>query len=116
MKNITDTINEAVDMQTAIITAQSIIVLTQMISMAILTAGSIPGDRNIFELIRDEIKGFFKNRKLKRIAERLKDDPEIVEYINNPRKPGWRKMLQDKLDDEEIKYINSITRKTFDNL
>ena len=69
--------------------------------------------RSPWQIIKDDISGFFKDKKLKKIAEKYKDDPEIKEYLSNPKKAGWRKMLVTKLEPEEIQYINSLTRNYF---
>ena len=65
----------------------------------------------------DQVKAYrqhiVKDRKLRKIAEKYKDDPDIIEFVNNPRKGGWKKMLETKLLPEEIEYINSLTRKYF---
>jgi hypothetical protein len=70
--------------------------------------------RSPWQIVKDDISGFFKDKKLKRIANKYKVDPEIVEFVNNPRKRGWRKMLETKLSPEEAQYINSLTRTYFE--
>lgn len=74
---------------------------------------STEDNRSAWQIIKDDIYSFFKDRKLKSIAEKHKNDAEIQEYVKNPNKKGWRKMLETKLDQEEIQYINSLTRTYF---
>lgn len=69
--------------------------------------------RSPWQVIKDDIRGFFKDKKLERIAKKYKDDPEIIEYLENSKKPGWRKMLETKLEPDEIQYVNSLTRNYF---
>lgn len=69
--------------------------------------------RSPWQIIKDDISSFFKDRKLKKIAEKYKNDEEVQEYVKDPKKKGWRKMLETKLDQEEIQYINSLTRTYF---
>jgi hypothetical protein len=69
--------------------------------------------RSVWQIIKDDIAGFFKDKKLKKIAEKYKNDEEIQEYVKNPNKKGWRKMLETKLEPEEVQYINSLTRTYF---
>jgi len=47
------------------------------------------------------------------IVDKLKDDPDVKKMANNKDLPGWKKMLATKLDDKEIKYINSIYKNYF---
>lgn len=71
-----------------------------------------------FKEFLDDAKGgiseYLRDRKLKKIAEKYKDDPEVIEYLNNPHKRGWRKMLETKLTQEELNYLNQLTRRYFE--
>lgn len=59
------------------------------------------------------IKRWYEDKKFAKILDRLKDDPDIKQFISQPpkkRHPGWRDLLRSKLSDEEIKYIHKITK------
>ena len=74
---------------------------------------STEDNRSAWQIIKDDIAGFFKDKKLQKIAEKYKNDEEIQEYVQNPKKKGWRKMLETKLELDEMQYINSLTRTYF---
>lgn len=42
-----------------------------------------------------------RTRALIKVTNRLKNDPEIMEYVNNPSKKGLRKAVLSKLTDQE---------------
>ena len=116
MKDLKDKINESLTASLTLLAA------TTFFSMSMIAAGIAGGaqqstsdadPRSPWQIIKDDISGFFKDKKLKKIADKYKDDPDIKEYVENPKKPGWRKMLETKLKPEEIEYINSLTRKYF---
>ena len=119
MKSLVESINENVNES---LTAISLLAATTFFSVMMVTGSLAAGvnvstdnldPRSPWQVIKDDISAFFKDKKLKKIAEKYKDDPEIVEYLANPRKSGWRKMLETKLEPEEIQYINSLTRNYF---
>jgi len=53
------------------------------------------------------------NQPINAIIKRIKNDPEVQEFIKDPNKKGWQKMLASKLTPEEQKYIRSIYRTRF---
>lgn len=119
MKNLVEFIDENVNESLATL---SLLAATTFFSTMMIVGGIYAGKnastgyvdpRSPWQVIKDDISGFFKDKKLKKIAGKYKDDPEIAEYLENPRKPGWRKMLSTKLEPEEIQYINSLTRNYF---
>lgn len=117
MKNITEYIgNQNINESIASLSILAASVFFTAITMAASAKANLENsydDRSIFQIIKDDIKGFFKDKKLKKIAEKYKDDEEIQEYVKNPNKKGWRKMLETKLEPEEVQYINSLTRTYF---
>jgi hypothetical protein len=119
MKNLNDFINENVNesLGTISLIAATIFFSTMMmVGAAASNANDSSSDfdpRSPWQVIKDDISAFFKDKKLKKIAEKYKDDPEIKKYLENPKKAGWRKMLETKLEPEEIQYINSLTRNYF---
>ena len=119
MKNLTEFINENVNESLTTISLLAATIFFSTVTMASSIAGGINAStddldpRSPWQVIKDDISAFFKDKKLKKIAEKYKDDPEIKEYLENPKKSGWRKMLGTKLEPEEIQYINSLTRNYF---
>ena len=121
MKSLTDkiqenTINEGLG-TISLLAATTFFSVMMMVGAAAASAkthgGTSYDDRSPLEIIKDDIAGFFKDKKLKKIADKYKDDPEIMEYVSDPKKKGWRKMLETKLEPDEIQYINSLTRTYF---
>lgn len=118
MKNITEyignqNINESIASLSILAASVFFTAITMAASAKANLETSYGDDRSIFQIIKDDIKGFFKDKKLKKIAEKYKNDEEIQEYVKNPNKKGWRKMLETKLEPEEVQYINSLTRTYF---
>ena len=120
MKNLNKYLNETIVNES--LATISLFAATTFFSAMMIIGGISAGvnastgdadTRSTWQVIKDDISGFFKNKKFKKIAEKYKDDPEIKEYLENPKKPGWRKMLSTKLEPEEIQYINSLTRNYF---
>ena len=60
----------------------------------------------------DKFKIILNNRKVKTIVDKLKTDPEVIDYVKT-RKPGWRKMLANKLDEKDKKLLYRIYRTHF---
>lgn len=71
-------------------------------------------DRGIVDRVKDWWKGLKNDRILNKIADRIKDDPEVQQFVKNPRKKGWQKMLASKLTPEEQKYVTSLFRSRFE--
>ena len=47
------------------------------------------------------------------IVNKLKDDPEIKEFLKNPKQKGWKEMLSKKLNNKESELIHNIYKKHF---
>jgi len=75
--------------------------------------GDLDLDRGIIQSLKDSWNGYFRNRAVKKIVDRIKDDKDVQEFLNHPSKPGWTKMLVTKLTSEEKKYLYSLTRNKF---
>lgn len=56
-----------------------------------------------------------RDNKVKKIVDRLKDDKEIMDYVNDRDKAGIRKAIANKISPEEMKYLGWITRDKFKN-
>jgi hypothetical protein len=63
--------------------------------------------------IKQRIQDWSKNRTLVKIANRLKKDPEVAEFVKNPRMKGWQKMLASKLKEDELQYLKQLNRNHF---
>jgi hypothetical protein len=70
-------------------------------------------DKSLVQQVKDWWKSKKDNKAMTKIADRLKDDPEVQSFINKPNKRGWQKMLATKLTPEEQKYVRSIYRSRF---
>jgi hypothetical protein len=79
------------------------------LALAVITAASpwvIPmlSDVRPVQYIRDWVKRY----KLNRVIDRLRKDPEVLEFIKT-KKPGIQNFLKTKLSPEEQKYITNIS-------
>jgi hypothetical protein len=63
--------------------------------------------------LKEKIQAWFRDRILKKIAKRLKDDPEVIDFVQNPTKKGWRIMMSSKLTEDELQYLKSLNRSYF---
>lgn len=63
--------------------------------------------------LKEKIQAWFRDRTLKKIAKRLKDDPEVIDFVRNPTKKGWRIMMSSKLSEDELQYLKSLNRSYF---
>lgn len=64
------------------------------------------------------IKKWLEDKKLAKIVDRLKADPDIKRFLSQPyrkQESGWRDLLKSKLSDDEIKYIRRITKNLIKN-
>jgi hypothetical protein len=50
------------------------------------------------------------DKKLKQILLKLKGDEDLKPFLKDPNKKGIRKVLATKLSEDEMKYLNKITR------
>ena len=63
--------------------------------------------------IKDWWNEWKKDRKVNKILDKLKDDPEIVQFLNLPnyqQKGKWQKLIKTKLKDDELDLLTSISR------
>jgi hypothetical protein len=70
-------------------------------------------DKSLVQQVKDWWKSKKDNKAMAKIADRLKDDPEVQSFIKSPNKRGWQKMLASKLTPDEQKYVRSIYRTRF---
>jgi hypothetical protein len=56
----------------------------------------------------DKVKNWINNYKLNGVIKRLREDPEVIEFIKS-KKPGIQNFLKSKLTDKEQKYLKRIS-------
>ena len=68
----------------------------------------------------DDLKAWWAKRKkdkaVQSIVDKLKDDPDVAAFMNlsnSAQRGKWYKLIEPKLNDEEKKYLKSITRTPF---
>ena len=64
------------------------------------------GQPNIYTNIKDWWKSKKDNSEMNKIANRIKNDPEVQEFLKKKNKSGWQKMLKKKLSGSELNYLN----------
>jgi superfamily I DNA and/or RNA helicase len=80
--------------------------------------GSVPvvmmGLKQNFGSVSNGIKELWNSykddKKLKQILLKLKGDEDLKPFLKDPNKKGIRKVLTTKLSEDEMKYLNKITR------
>jgi len=104
-ENSEETLNE--DAMTAIILLQAAAIGGQIALLA---------NRLDFHPV-DDLKMWWKehwrDRAVQSIISKLKDDQDVIEFLQMPRakqEGQWRKLIAPKLNADELKYINSISR------
>ena len=106
-----ESLNEAIGFSWLIYTLLGYI-LFSVVDIADTPAELTFGKGSRSRFLIDKFKKILKNRKVKTIVDKLKTDPEVIDYAKK-RKPGWRKMLANKLDAEDKKLLNNIYRTHF---
>lgn len=85
--------------------------------LGMLIAVATDADVNIIQSIKDWWKSRKDDKAMNKIADRLKNDPEVQYFVDpkNQNKRGWRKMLATKLTPQEQEYIKSLYKSRFKN-
>ena len=73
------------------------------------------GKPNIYTNIKDWWNSKKDNSEMNKIANRIKNDPDVQEFLKKKNKSGWKEMLKKKLTGSEINYLNKIYRSRFNN-
>lgn len=101
-------INESV---TGIITLTSlmIVIICQLMKLNDVGIKDITGG---VEDIFDDIKYWWRDKKIRKVTKRLAEDSEVKAFFDQPisKQKGWRKLIETKLTDEEIKYLRLISK------
>jgi hypothetical protein len=84
---------------------------TALLAVAMAKSNQYSGGDDIS--IKDWWNEWKKDRKVNKILDKLKDDPEIVQFLNLPsyqQKGKWQKLIKTKLKDDELDLLNNISR------
>ena len=122
----TQTFNQFLNEQEEILNEDSSLALMVILQAAIVQglligqmAANSSGDG--FHPI-DDLKAWWAKRKkdkaVQSIVDKLKDDPEVLAFLkmsNWAQRGKWYKLIEPKLNDEEKKYLKSISRTPFMN-
>lgn len=73
------------------------------------------GRPNIYSNIKDWWNSKKDNSEMNKIANRIKNDPDVQEFLKKKNKSGWKEMLKKKLTGSELNYLNKIYRSRFNN-
>jgi hypothetical protein len=73
------------------------------------------GSPNIYSNIKDWWNSKKDNSEMNKIANRIKNDPDVQEFLKKKNKSGWKEMLKKKLTGSELNYLNKIYRSRFNN-
>lgn len=73
------------------------------------------GRPNIYTNIKDWWNSKKDNSEMNKIANRIKNDPDVQEFLKKKNKSGWKEMLKKKLTGSELNYLNKIYRSRFNN-
>lgn len=120
MKNITKFINESQNQIEQIDESLSILGYITIVGVSILVGalvGAISGDQMLKSTdqgsLLENLKWIWGSKKAKKIVERLAQDPEIQDFLKqseSKQKGKWRKLIESKLDENEIKYLKRIAK------
>jgi len=84
---------------------------TALLAVAMAKSNQYSGGDDIS--IKDWWNEWKKDRKVNKILDKLKDDPEILQFLELPnaqQRGNWQKLIMTKLTTDEQKYITSISR------
>lgn len=121
MKSINEYINHNnLDEIESIDESLSVFGYITMVGVSILL-GALVGVINGDQLLRatdqgsliENLKWMWESKKAKKIVERLAQDPEIQAFLKQSeykQRGKWRKLLETKLDEKEIKYLKRIAK------
>lgn len=124
MKNI-HTFEEFLNEQEEMLNEDSSLALLVILQAAAVVQGALIGQMAAsgggdgFHPI-DDLKAWWAKRKkdkaVQSIVDKLKDDPDVAAFMNlsnSAQRGKWYKLIEPKLNDEEKKYLKSITRTPF---
>jgi hypothetical protein len=114
-----DSVNEPINEDMA--TNLMYLLLAANTTMLWTTALASQGGGGDFTPIQD-LKNWWAKRKkdkaVQSIVDKLKDDPDVIAFMNqtnSAQRGKWYKLIEPKLNDEEKKYLRSISKASFTN-
>jgi len=85
---------------------------TALLAVAMAKSGAFDGGSSDGGIM-DWWNEWRKDRKVNKILDKLKDDPEIMQFLDlpaNKQKGNWQKLIKTKLKDDELNLLTSISR------
>ncbi len=86
---------------------------TLMMSGPVIALGIKQGVFDDWKTPTEAIRDWKKDRIVSAAVERLNQDHEVIEFLQLPgtqQRGKWQKLIASKLNDKELKHINSISR------
>ena len=119
MKDIKEYINEnnqieQIDESLSVFGCITIFSVSMLVGVLV---GAIGGDQMLKATdqgsLMENLKWIWESKKAKKIVERLAQDPEIQDFLKqseSKQRGKWRKLIESKLDEDEIKYLKRIAK------
>ena len=88
-----------------------------VISYAIPALLNFGEENNIIPYPHELVIDWYKDKKVAKIIDRLKEDEDVMAFFKQPRykqQRGWRELIKSKLSEDELKYIARITKTKFE--
>ena len=85
---------------------------TAVLAVAMAKSGAFDGGSSDGGIM-DWWNEWRKDRKVNKILDKLKGDPEIMQFLDlpaNKQKGNWQKLIKTKLKDDEMDLLTSISR------
>lgn len=105
-------LNESVSLSDALVLL--IPALTAAGTFGIITTLMPRDGKTLYQHIKHWWQSKKDNKEMNAIASRIKDDPDVQAFLENPNKRGWQAMLASKLKPEEQEYIKKLYRTRFE--
>ena len=113
IQSYTEFINEQEQMLNEDINLITTVMLLGQATIVAATVMARAGYDTPDEKIADWWKKWKKDRRVNKILDKLKDDPEIQQFLAlplNQQEGKWKKLIINKLDKEELDLLTSISR------
>jgi hypothetical protein len=85
---------------------------TATLALVMAKSGAFSGGGSDFS-IKSWWEEYRRDKKVNKILDKLKNDPEITAFLQLPdrqQRGKWQKLIEPKLNKDEIEYLNSISR------
>lgn len=113
IQSYTEFINEQEEMLNEDINLITTVMLLGQATIVAATVMARAGYDTPDERLSDWWKKWKKDRRVNKILDKLKDDPEIQQFLAlplNQQEGKWKKLIINKLDKEELDLLTSISR------